>query len=239
MNDYHLDDLIIGDPEPVSGNSKSLLTIIALLIIILIVGLILWALIFGSPDETATQPGTPTQPTSTHSLDPSLIPLDSYGNEQKKPIPPAPVKKPKPAATPAKPNPGQTVHKPANVRPAPAKPKPVTKSAPVKPKPSTPAAAPRTAAPHPKAQAPTPAKHDELIKNADKTIYYIQVGAFKRDPSPKFIQKLKENGFTFITKITNNMRRVRVGPYDSYDEAKAALPDIKAKLGIDGLIVKF
>ena len=230
MNDHHLDDLIIGDPEPGSGNSKGLLTIIALLIVILIVGLILWALLFQSSDTPSTSAPSAAQPTQT--LDPNLIPLDKNGAEKPAPVS-KPVKKPSP-----KPKP-QTVSKPA--------PKPVTQPAPAPThkvtKPTTPAAS------KPKAQKPAPVKTTPaatatkegtvLIKNAGKTIYYIQVGAFKRDPSPKFMTKLKENGFTFITKRTNNMRRVRVGPYDSYDQAKAALPEIKAKLGINGLIVKF
>ena len=53
------------------------------------------------------------------------------------------------------------------------------------------------------------------------------------------MQKLKDAGFTFITKTTRGVRRVRVGPYDSYDQAKAALPVVKQKIGVDGLIVKF
>jgi len=237
MNDHHLDDLIIGDPEPASGKSKGLLTIIALLIVILIVGLILWALIFGSSDDAATQPETPAQSTSTHSLDPSLIPLDASGQEQKRPTPSAPVTKTKPTPTTVK-TPKKPAPKPAS-KPTVTPPAPITKPAP--PKTTKPATTPAKTQAAPKEQTSTPAPKEGtvLIKNANKTIYYIQVGAFKRDPSPKFMKKLKENGFTFITKKTNNMRRVRVGPYDSYDEAKAALPDIKAKLGIDGLIVKF
>ena len=230
MNDHHLDDLIIGDPQPGSGNSKGLLTIIALLIVILIVGLILWALLFGSSDDATTSPAQNTSQPQT--LDPNLIPLDKNGNEQ--PVSkPKPVKKPTPVLE-QKPAP-KPVQKPAVVKSAPEKP-----LKPHKPK-ATPATVVPTTHTQPKPEAAATSKKSEtvLIKNADKTIYYIQVGAFKRDPSPKFIQKLKGNGFTFITKKTNDMRRVRVGPYDSYDQAKAALPKIKAKLGIDGLIVKF
>ncbi len=212
MNDHNLDDLIIGDPEPGTKNSKTLLTIIALLIVILIAGLILWALLFGSSDA----PATSTPQTQEHPLDPSLIPLE-----------PTNTATPKPAAQPTKPT--------ASVKPAADKPAAAPQSV-AKPKPKPTA----TPTPKPAAQATvaTP-KNGELIQNADKTIYYIQVGAYKRDPNPKFMQKLKDNGFTFITKTTKGIRRVRVGPYDSYDQAKAALPVIKEKLGVDGLIVKF
>ena len=235
MNDHHLDDLIIGDPQPGSGNSKGLLTIIALLIVILIVGLILWALLFGSSDDAATSPAQNTSQTQT--LDPNLIPLDKNGNEQPA-AKPKPVKKPTPVLE-QKPAP-KPVKKPA-VKPTPApKPAPAAQPKPQKPKVAPTPSTPKAQTPPKPAETTTPQKPGSvLIKNADKTIYYIQVGAFKRDPSPKFMKKLKDNGFTFITKKTNNMRRVRVGPYDSYDQAKAALPKIKAKLGIDGLIVKF
>jgi len=107
-------------------------------------------------------------------------------------------------------------------------PKPVPAEQPKQP--AVPAATPAS---------PTVPPRKELIKTADQPIYYIQVGAFKRPPSPRFMKKLKEGGFTFITKSYKGIRRVRVGPYDSYSEAKAALPTIKAKLGINGLIVKY
>jgi outer membrane biosynthesis protein TonB len=227
MNDHNLDDLIIGDPGYGSKNSKGLLTIIALVIVIVIVGMILWALIFGSDNSAPlAEPDTPTA-TQSRPLDPSLVPLDAKPTHTPKS---EPTPKPAPAPKPVTPKPEPTPAPQAKPAPKPAAPQPVVK-------PSTP---PPAAKPEPATEpAAKPAKDTELIQNANKTIYYIQVGAFKRDPNPKFIQKLKENGFTFITKKTGDMRRVRVGPYDSYDEAKAALPTIKEKLGIDGLIVKY
>jgi len=115
------------------------------------------------------------------------------------------------------------------------KPKPTPKPVP-KPKPTeqTTPKAPVTAPSTPSVPA-----GGELIKTANQPIYYIQVGAFKRPPSSRFMKKLKEGGFTFITKNSKGIRRVRVGPYDSYSQAKAALPVVKTKLGIDGLIVKY
>ena len=76
------------------------------------------------------------------------------------------------------------------------------------------------------------------IKTVDK-LYYIQIGAFKHVPSPRFMKKVKNARFTFVTKITRGVYRVRVGPYNSYNEAKAVLPVVKQKIGVDGLIVKF
>ncbi len=240
MNDHHLDDLIIGDPGSGSRNSKGLLTIIALVVVIVIVGMILWALIFGSDtSEPVAASGTSGQQ-QARPLDPSLVPLDQTGREVTRPKPgpkAAPRPKSKPKATPkAKP---KTTPKP---KPSPTpKPRPVSHPAPApKPAPTTPPAE-TTTAPAATAQTPTtpsPAKKPTLIKTSS-AIYYIQVGAFKRDPDPRFLQKLKDSGFTFITKKSGDMRRVRVGPYDSYEQAKAALPEVKSKIGIDGLIIKY
>ncbi len=228
MNDHHLDDLIIGDPEPGSGKSKTLLTIIALLIVVLIIGLILWALLFNSPaDDNSISGNTTTQ--QTKPLAPDLIPLDNYNNE-------VPVSKPKTTTNPTPVQKQTTVTKPAVEKPAEKKAEPAPAKAQKQESTQKPTTKP---APAEIKTAETKPAETAIIKNKNKTIYYIQVGAFKRDPSPKFIKKLKDNGFTFITKTSKDIRRVRVGPYDSYQEAKAALPGIKTKLGVDGLIVKY
>ncbi len=224
MNDHHLDDLIIGDPEPASGKSKTLLTIIALLIVILIIGLILWALLFNSSDSQAGNKAATTQ--QTKPLAPDLIPLDKNNKELT-------VEKQEKQSDIQK---QQT--QTAKTAPKP-KPKPAQNKVETKPTPKPAQQITKTEQKTPEPAQKTETKKTQIIKNAGKTIYYVQVGAFKRDPSPKFIQKLKDNGFTFITKISKGIRRVRVGPYDSYQEAKNALPQIKTKLGVDGLIVKY
>ncbi len=215
MNDHNLDDLIIGEPEPGNSGSKTLLSVVALAIVVLIVGLILWALLFGSSDQT-TPPESSSSQNQTQTLDPTLAPLEP-SNSDMPPLTPAPIEKP---ATPAP--------KPK------AKPKPKPKPAP-EPTPDTPPTQPTP----PAQTTPSVPAGGQLIKTADRPIYYIQVGAFKRAPSARFMKKLKDAGFTFITKMTRGVRRVRVGPYDSYDQAKAALPIVKQKIGVDGLIVKF
>jgi DedD protein len=255
MNDHHLDDLIISDPEQSPKNSKGLLTIIALAIVIVIVGMILWALIFGS--DSTESPSEPNSPAAAHTrpLDPGLVPLESSNEHNHTlsapktppvstpPSIPAATPKPKPAATP-KPIVMQTPPEAASTpKPMVSQPS-ATPQTPSVPSPEATAAALKAAAENAAKTAAasvesTQKKATVLIKNANKTVYYIQVGAFKRDPNAWFIKKLKKNGFTFITKKTGELRRVRVGPYDSYDEAKAALPSIKEKLGIDGLIVKY
>jgi len=223
MNDHHLDDLIIDELEPTSQKSKTFLSIIALAIVILIVGLILWALLFDSSEPTPTDSNSQNQ---SQSLDPALTPLEPLDHAK--------------ASTPANPFKAPQVARPKPTPKPASMPNPHPKNPPAPVQKPTPAPKPAAPAPQvtpPVTHAPPPKGH--LIKTADKPIYYIQVGAFKRDPSPRFMKKLKENGFTFITKSSRGVRRVRVGPYDSYEEAKAALPVVKQKLNVDGLIVKF
>ncbi len=220
MNDHNLEDLIIGDPEPTSSRSKKLLSLIALVIVILIVGLILWALLFSAPSTEPTSTAAQEQ-NQTQSLEPTFLPLEPTPQTTHQPAP-KPVSKPTPAPKP------RPVARPVP-KPQP-KPKPTPKPQPVKP----------TAPNVPKTPTtPVIPTGGELIENANHPIYYIQVGAFKNPPSSRFLQKLKQGGFTFITKNSKGIRRVRVGPYDNYTQAKAALSVVKSKLGIDGLIVKY
>jgi DedD protein len=229
MNDHHLDDLIIGDPEPATANSKTVLSIVALAIVVVVVGAVVYSLLFGSSDSSA--PEAPAATAQERPLDPALTPLEPAETpaaqstrsaaSQSQTTPTAPEHTPEPAP-----------------KIEPPKPTPAPRSEPTPEPAPKPAPAVQPSAPVSSATATT-APGKELIKNADRPIYYIQVGAFRRDPSPKFMRQLKEAGFTFITKTSNGIRRVRVGPYDSYDEAKAALPEVKQKIGVDGLIVKY
>lgn len=50
MHDHNLDDLIIGNIEPENGKTKSFLTIIALLIVVMIVAIILTKILLKTPD---------------------------------------------------------------------------------------------------------------------------------------------------------------------------------------------
>ena len=251
MNDHHLDDLIIGNPgyDDKEPKGKGLLTIIALVIVVVIAGMILWALLFG-PSDTTTPPQASAKPVaspSTRPLDPQMVELDNK-------IAQAPVASRPASAAPAEQTtlPAESsVPSEAQARPQEevaktrTKPKLIIETTTIPSKTSKQTPSKTAATKRPPVSAEKPAKSSTqksqkvLIKNAGKTVYYVQVGAFKHDPNPRFLQKLKKEGFTFITKTTNDLRRVRVGPYDSYDDAKAALPMIKAKLGIDGMIVKY
>ena len=241
MNDHNLDDLIIGEPEGKGGKSKSVLTLLALILIILIVGTVLVKLITGGEEEV--QPRESTELTSVvnpkmHSTQPKTKALQEQIPEELKPIveeklPPLPKKK----IPPAKPAPSikhEAAKKPAmKIEAAPAKKK---TEAPKKKTAST-AAKKQPAASTKQKSAKKPS---ELFKktSAEKRSYYIQVGSFKRPPTQKFLDKIKANGYTPIIVKTGEMIKVRVGPYPSYGEAKAKLPEVKSKIGIAGFVVR-
>jgi cell division septation protein DedD len=234
MNDHNLDDLIIGDPEPGGGKSKSLLSLVALVLIILIVGVLLAKLIFSGPEEL--DEAAPTELTGLVKPDakakPSAKakPVEKIPDELKpitreslpesddlKPIAPR-AATPKPAPKPAE--------KKTEERPAPAA-KPVAEQPKAKPKPKPKA---KPAELFEKKPAAKPA--------ATGRTYYIQLGSFKRMPDQKFLDKIKAAGYEPLIIKTGTMIKVRIGTYGSYGEAKAKLPEIKQKLGIDGFVVR-
>jgi len=236
MNDHNLDDLIIGDPEPGGGKSKSLLSLIALVLIILIVGVLLAKLIFSGPEEIEEE-AAPTELTGlvkpkaktkrSSETTPKARPAEKIPDELKpitretlpesedlKPIVPKPT--PKPAVKP------KSTEK--NTVPSAPK-KPVAKTS--KPKPRPKPADLFEKKPKPQKTTPSTGKS-----------YYIQLGSFKRMPDQKFLDKIKANGYEPIIVKSGNMIKVRIGTYGSYGDAKAKLPEVKEKLGIDGFVVR-
>ena len=239
MNDHNLDDLIIGDPEPGGGKSKSLLSLIALVLIILIVGVLLAKLIFSEPEEIGESEPTEltgmVKPESGVKEAPKAKPVEKIPDELKpiaretlpeseelKPITPVPT----PETTAPRPTP--TEEKSAAAEKKTAKPS-IEKRPKAKPKPK----------PKPKTK---PSELFEKKKQAAPAAgtrnYYIQVGSFKRMPEQKFLDKMKAVGYEPIIVKTGKMIKVRIGPYGSYGDAKAKLPEVKSKLGIAGFVVR-
>ncbi|WP_200762398.1 SPOR domain-containing protein [Nitrosophilus alvini] len=82
-------------------------------------------------------------------------------------------------------------------------------------------------------------KTETLIKSG----YYIQVGAFfKNPPSKEYLSKIKQNGFEYVIKTvikdSHEIKKVLIGPYVSKAEAREALMKIKRKINKDAFIVK-
>ncbi|HIP61689.1 MAG TPA: SPOR domain-containing protein [Sulfurovum sp.] len=219
MNKHNLDDLIIGEPTPVNNKSKSLLAIIALAIIILLIGILLSKMILGTSEDDITLADN----NQTEFITPELIPVDTSMNNNNELTPikkeklPEPIKVKKTKSNPDKPKvaakketqTAQKKNKPKKEKPAPVK----------------------------KAPAKKPSKPSELF-GKNKSIYYIQVGAFNKDPNPRYLKKIKDAGFKYIINKNEKTQRVRVGPYGSYSEAKAAVSDVNSSIGIVGFVIK-
>ena len=76
-----------------------------------------------------------------------------------------------------------------------------------------------------------------------KAGYYIQVGAFyKYSPNKKFLNKIKKRGYSYIIKtvLKNNkeVKKVLIGPFNSKNEAKRALIEIKSSINKDAFITR-
>jgi len=253
MNDHNLDDLIIGEPESGGKGPKSLLTLIGLILIILIVGVFLAKLIFSEPETTSEEATTELtgvvkpagQGATAEAKGPKAQPAEEIPDELK-PIaketlpesgelsPIAPSASPSAKAKTSRPTPPKTGASHPVAKP---KPKPVTAK---KPAPA-PKSKPKVKKTSPselfaKQKAKTKSKAEQPA--AGKKIYYIQIGSFKRMPNQKYLDKIKAQGYKPVIVRSGEMVKVRVGPYSSYAEAKAKLPEVKEKLGISGFVVR-
>jgi len=256
MNDHNLDDLIIGEPEPRGGKSKSLLSLIALVIILVVAGVFLAKLIFGGPEEdrkteTTELTGLVAPKTNTTTHRPIARP-DEEIPEELKPItreslPETSELPPLENVQPVKPKTGKS--KPAAAEKAVTE-SPAEKTEKIIKTVKKPSGSSETKTK--KAVAKSVPKKKPAVKSAKKTApsklfkksaaakksYYIQIGSFKRKPDQKYFDKISAKGYKPVIVKTGEMIKVRVGPYSSYDEAKSNLPVVKEKLGIDGFVVR-
>lgn len=229
MNDHNLDDLIIGDPAPAGKRSKSLLVMIALIVIILLGGILLSKMILGTSDEKVTI----IDQNQTDFVSPELIPLDNNKIKRSNDLEPIGKEKLPDARkarkqTSKKQSQQQVLTRKTTQKKSATK----TKSQTTTPKKSTP-----KREINPKRTANKQPKTSTLFANG-KPVYYIQIGAFNRPPNPKFLNKIEGAGLKYIIHKNEKTRRVRVGPYASYAEAKAALSDVNSSIGIMGFVVK-
>jgi len=225
MNDHNLDDLIIGEPPMhTKKRSKGILTIIALIVIILLIGILLARMILTSPEDDIVL----SDANQTEFVSPELIPAEKSGeldtaNEltpMKKEEIPTPKKREEPKKEIKKPE-----KKPEKVvKKEEPKPKKVEKKV-VKPK---------KVEKKPVKKVTKPSK----LFRKDGVKYYVQIGAFNKDPNKKFLAKIKDAGFSYIINRNENTRRVRVGPYPSYDDAKEGLAKVADMLNIKGFVIK-
>jgi DedD protein len=86
-------------------------------------------------------------------------------------------------------------------------------------------------------------KPKSVIKATPSGHYFIQVGAFlKQDPDKKFLAKIKSNGFHYVIKTFNKngkvIKRVYIGPFQTKNEAKKALPKVKKTITSGAFVVR-
>ncbi len=89
----------------------------------------------------------------------------------------------------------------------------------------------------------SPAKSFENVHVPSVSGYFIQVGATTASfPNRKFLQKIKNAGFDYIVHTVyvkgRKIKKVLVGPYRTRDNAKAALPKVKANINPSAYIYK-
>jgi DedD protein len=253
MNDHNLEDLIIEDPEPGKKKPKKIVTLIALIIIILISGTMLTKMIFGngenegeksvrgsekvvdkelspitSPIETKTQKRDDEVPDELAPIDENQLPTPPQEKREKR-APAMMVEELKaPAVKEEKlsledKGAKESAHKPAEKAPIHKSEKRVEQ---------------KVRKVHRKSPKPSELfKHEKSVGSVSGR-YYIQIGSFSRNPNQKYLDNISKSGYRYITVKSDNLIKVRVGPYASYEEAKAQLPIIKSKLNVAGFVVK-
>ena len=251
MNDHNLDDLIIDTIQPNQSKTKSFLTIIALLIVFLIVGIIL-AKIYTNESSNAT---LTLEENNSDLIAPELklqapskvakvkeAPSLSNIIEQEIKAPEVQPKKvtpvPKPVTPIVVPKPveikKETVQITQEFTQKPEVPK-ATKPKVVEPEVPKPIVIP---------VAPKPVKPVTEPKETPKTVsassYYIQVGAYSQDPSSRMLSVIKNSGFNYtITKAASNgVKKLLIGPYASRASADSALIQVKIRINKKAFIVK-
>ena len=226
----NIEDLVLPEStEDKKSKQKGLYVILGLVILLLIFGVVLANMIFGSAsDDSNSTTALKTEQTKvvdekvagksdankkSDNADLDLAPLDDTDNGDKK----MEVVKAddEELMKPAKEDKADKIveDKVAPVaKPAPKpKPKHVVHHKP-KPKPK----------PHPKP------KHVATYGGTGNV--YIQVGSFSKGPNESFINKIRNSGFKYKIREVNGFRRVLVGPFRNKSEANSVLGAVKSKI---------
>lgn len=270
MNDHNLDDLIIDTIAPKNNKTKSLLTIIALLIVILIVGIILIKTLLKSPEDNALtfeenlserliapelqlqtkkqEPRDISKPKDDPSL--SLIAQEEVStiDEAKRPSTEA-IEKTIEKGDVTQPLveeviPKKEIKKPVVQNPAikaPVVEKPTT----VKPVIQNPAIAEKQIIKKPDTKKPIVKKPvtNQPTTRSNKSVagkYYVQVGSFKENPSPRFLSVIKSSGFKYLVSkpdATGN-KKLLIGPYNSRKEVDKAREIVRDRIHKSAFVVQ-
>jgi len=245
MNDHNLDDLIIDTIEPKSNKAKSFLTIIALIIVALIVGILFIKTMENSPKNTnigleentsdlispeLTLQSTPETKVPKHKTELSSLIEEKVNSSVKT----EEIKK-------------ETV-KIEKTNPVSKAPKAVEQTIIQTPHTEEKVIVPQSTY-HEKTLPKEKSVKTEITQKVvvpktkhtvTKIQYYIQVGSFSQTPSSRFLNTIKKHGFTYkITAPTSNgTKKLLIGPYPSRAAADNALIRVKDRINKGAFIVK-
>jgi len=249
--DHNLDDLIIDDIKPSKTKGKSVLTIVALLIVLMIAAIVMTrkfvseneqnGTILEKNEEVLISPDLKLD-TSEHGIEADKKELEQLSSMMEESLTDTKPQPKKETSQPAQPQEKQTKAQTAKIKPdttqideeaKPAKTKPAVnihtveaerKKASVKP-------APETARPVVKHSKPA----HVAKKSESSPVYYIQVGSFSKKPSSQFLSVITRNGFHY--QLRNG--KLLVGPYRSDSAAREDLPRVKNKINKSAFIKHF
>jgi len=257
MNDHNLDDLIIDNIEPKSSKAKGILTIVALLLVVFILGIILMSVDFSDSKSDKDL----AEENDTEMVSPELT-LENVTT----------IKKPK-----AEPKLNEIIEEELNKPVTPPKvveetveslqetatPKVIVPT--VIEKPVIPEKTVSEKVPEIKkveiteefTQAPTkekvvPVVKEEKIPTAvpeQKEVkkiaavtsgptFYIQVGSYTHLPSQKFLSRINNNGFQYTIKTVGTSKKLLIGPYKDRSAVDAAIVRVKDLITKSAFVVK-
>jgi DedD protein len=251
MNDHNLDDLIIDTVAPKNNKTKSLLTVIALFIVVLIVAIILTKTLLKSPENDelnfeenmsemiapelklqepskevkVAKPEEKEEELSLSTIIKEKITAPDEVKEVKETEIPTVTKKEEPVT--------ETIKETVTINEEMTE--PAIKET-VKPK-------IEVKKPAIKPIAKPVKKPTHIKKSPQVTIsgtYYVQVGSFKENPSPHFLSVIKNSGFKYH--ITNpdrtGYKKLLIGPYKTRAEVDKARDTIRNRIHKSAFVVQ-
>ena len=289
MHDHNLDDLIIGTVPTENSKTKSFLTIVALLIVVMIVAIVLTRILLKTPDnntlaleenmtemiapelklqEAAKETEPAKEPSLSSMIEGETTPAPIENSVAKEEVPaPQDTSSPSqavaentqteaqytPAATdestPKETEKTDTVAKDDDIREAEEgldeaveitdeyTQSPQDKKKPIEKKQveevSTPTPTKKTVE---KPVAPKPV----IAKPSSTHTYYIQVGSFSTDPSPRFLSSIQNSGFSYTIADggANGAKKLLIGPYQDKASAESALANVKDRINKSAFVIK-
>jgi len=244
MNDHNLDDLIIDTVEPQNNKAKSFLTIIALIIIVMIVGILFIKTIENTPKNTDIG----LEESMDSLISPELT-LQTRAKEEK-PQKESELSSIIEEAT-ATHKEIQTVKEETVTIDEEEERLPLEESTPMVSQHSKPRVKEKekvivpksTYVPQSVSQTHTPKKPSEPKQTrpvvAQQT-YYIQVGSFSQTPSSRFLNTIKKHGFSYKITAPDNrgLKKLLIGPYASRTDANNALIRVKDRINKGAFVVR-